>query len=49
MYTKDTTVRRPPLGWFERRRYFRRLLEQARLRALKTGETAKMPPLGEKD
>jgi hypothetical protein len=35
MYTKDTIVRRPFLGWVERRRYFRRLFEQARRGALK--------------
>jgi hypothetical protein len=49
MYTKDTIVRRPSLGWFERRRYFRRLFEHERFRALKTEETPKLPPPGEKD
>lgn len=48
MYTKHTIVRRPPLGWLERRRYFRRLFEQ-RPKALTTEERPKLPPPDEPD
>lgn len=38
MYENNTIARRRPSGWVERRRYFRRLVEQARTEALKTAE-----------
>jgi len=50
MYANNTLARRRPSGWAERRRYFRRLIEQARAFALKTAEKApKVEPDREKD
>jgi hypothetical protein len=50
MYENNTVARRRPSGWVERRRYFRRLIEQARTGALKTDEkTRKVEPDQEKD
>jgi hypothetical protein len=45
MYENNTIARRRPSGWVERRRYFRRKIEQARTDALKTDEkTQKVEP-----
>lgn len=49
MYAKNTIARRRSSGWADRRRYYRRLFEQVRLKALKEEETQKAAPVGEKD
>jgi hypothetical protein len=49
MYSKNTIGKRRPSGWTDRRRYYRRLLEQARPKALKDEEAQKAAPVDEKD
>lgn len=49
MYAKNTIGKRRSSGWADRRRYYRRLFEQARPKALKDEETPKAAPVDEKD
>jgi len=49
MYAKNTIARRRSSGWADRRRYYRRLFEQARPKALKDEEALKAAAVGEKD
>jgi hypothetical protein len=49
MYGKNTIARRRSSGWADRRRYYRRLFEQARPKALKDEEAPKAAPASERD
>jgi hypothetical protein len=48
MYEKKIIAKRRPPGWTERRRYFRRLFELARTKALRDEEIRKLVPVSEK-
>ncbi len=49
MYARNTIGKRRAPGWTERRRYFRRLIELARTKALKDEEAQKPESATEKD
>jgi hypothetical protein len=50
MYARNTIARRRSPGWADRRRYYRRLFELSRQKALKDQEVQEsVPPAIEKD